>query len=177
MRSLGGLVARLRQLFRRRREDAETEMELRFHLEMEAEKNRRAGLLPREADRQARVRLGGIEAIREAVRDARGTRPLEDLARDLGYALRAARRSPVFVFYPLAAWGVRLFRIYRDQQSDERALGSCPGPRSTSFTLDSIMRLRSVFSRLARVGSVPSTGSFRSGSRFLPAVDLWSPKS
>ena len=96
MRSLGGLVARLRPLLRRGREDPETEMELRFHLEMEAQKNRRAGLPPREADRQARVRLGGIEAIREAVRDARGTRPLEDLARDLGYALRAARRSPVF---------------------------------------------------------------------------------
>ena len=71
-------------------------MELRFHLEMEAEKNLRAGLPPREAQRQAHVRLGGIAAIREAVRDARGTRPLEDLVRDLGYALRAARRSPVF---------------------------------------------------------------------------------
>ena len=63
---------------------------------MEAEKNLRAGLPPREAQRQAHVRLGGTRAIREAVRDARGTRPLEDLIRDLGYALRAARRSPVF---------------------------------------------------------------------------------
>lgn len=77
-------------------EDAETEMELRFHMAMEAEKNLRAGLPPREAQRQAHVRLGGTRAIREAVGDARGTRPLEDLIRDLGYALRAARRSPVF---------------------------------------------------------------------------------
>ena len=69
---------------------------MRFHLEMEEEKNGRAGLPPREAARQARVRLGGVEAIRESVRDARGTRPLEDLVRDLGYALRAARRSPLF---------------------------------------------------------------------------------
>ena len=96
MRPLRGLAARLRHLLRQRREDAETEMELRFHLEMEAEKNRRAGLPPREAQRQAHVRLGGAEAIREAVRDARGTRPLEDLIRDLAYAFRAARRSPVF---------------------------------------------------------------------------------
>ena len=96
MRLVRELAARLRQLLRRRREDAETEMELRFHLEMEAEKNLRAGLPPREAQRQAHVRLGGTRAIREAVRDARGTRPLEDLIRDLGYALRAARRSPVF---------------------------------------------------------------------------------
>ena len=96
MRPLRELAARLLQMLRRRREDAETEMELRFHLEMEAEKNRHAGLSPRESARQAHVRLGGVEAIREAVRDARGTRPLEDLVRDLGYALRGARRSPVF---------------------------------------------------------------------------------
>ena len=35
-------------------------------------------------------------AIREAVRDARGGRPLEDLLRDLGYALRGVRRNPGF---------------------------------------------------------------------------------
>ena len=39
---------------------------------METEKNLRAGLDPREARRRAHVRLGGVDAIREAVRDARG---------------------------------------------------------------------------------------------------------
>ena len=96
MRSFRELAARLRQLLVWRREDAETAMELRFHLEMEEEKNLRAGLPPREAHRQAHVRLGGTEAVREAVRDAHGTRLLEDLIRDLGYAFRAARGSPVF---------------------------------------------------------------------------------
>ena len=90
------LLARLRSLLRRRQEDDETAEELRFHLEMEAEKNVRAGMDPRQARRQARVRLGGVDGIREAVRDARGGRPLEDLVRDLGYALRSARRNPGF---------------------------------------------------------------------------------
>ena len=90
------LVRRFRGLFRRGREDAETQEELRFHLEMEAEKNVRAGMNPREARRQAHARLGGVGPIREAVRDARGGRLLEDLLRDLGYALRVARRSPGF---------------------------------------------------------------------------------
>ena len=90
------LVTRLRSLFRGGREDAEAQEELRFHLEMETEKNLRAGMDPREARRQAHVRLGGVDAIREAVRDARGWRPLEDLLRDLGYALRIARRNPGF---------------------------------------------------------------------------------
>ena len=90
------LVRRFRGLFRRGREDAETQEELRFHLEMEAEKNVRAGMDPREARRRAHVRLGGVNAVREAVRDARGGRLLEDLLRDIGYALRVARRSPGF---------------------------------------------------------------------------------
>ena len=90
------LLARLGSLLRRGREDDETAEELRFHLEMEAEKNLRAGMDPGEARRQAHLRLGGVDAIREAVRDARGMRPLEDLARDLRYALRGARRSPGF---------------------------------------------------------------------------------
>ena len=96
MRLLAGVMARLRGLFRRRREDAETRDELRFHLEMETEKNLRAGMDPREARRRAHVRLGGVDAIQEAVRDARGARPLEDLVRDLGYALRGARGNPGF---------------------------------------------------------------------------------
>ena len=96
MSLLNTMVRPFRGLFRRRREDAETQDELRFHLEMETEKNLRAGMDPREARRQAHVRLGGVDAIREAVRDARGGRLLEDLVRDLGYALRGARRNPGF---------------------------------------------------------------------------------
>ena len=96
MSPLAALVRRLRGLFRRGREDAETQDELRFHLEMETEKNLRAGTDPGEARRRAHVRLGGADAIREAVRDARGWRRLEDLVRDVGYALRGLRRNPGF---------------------------------------------------------------------------------
>ena len=83
-------------LVRGRREDDETAEELRFHLEMEAERNRRSGMDPGEARRRARLRLGGTDGIREAVRDARAGRSLEDLARDIGYAVRGLRRNPGF---------------------------------------------------------------------------------
>ena len=96
MSRLADLLSRCRSLLRRGREDDETAEELRFHLEMETDKNVRAGMSPEEAYRQARLRLGGMDAIREAVRDARGLQPLEDLIRDLGYALRGARRNPGF---------------------------------------------------------------------------------
>ena len=63
MNLLANLAARLRSVFRRGREDAETVDELRFHLEMEIEKNLRAGMDPREARRQAHMRLGGVDVI------------------------------------------------------------------------------------------------------------------
>ena len=96
MRMVAGVLARLRGLLRRGREDDETAEELRFHLEMETAKNVRAGMPPDEARRQAHLRLGGVDAIREAVRDEHGTRPVEDLVRDLRHALRSARRKPGF---------------------------------------------------------------------------------
>ena len=63
MSLLTDLVRRFRGLFRDGREDAETREELRFHLEMETEKNERAGMDSREARRRARLRLGGLEAV------------------------------------------------------------------------------------------------------------------
>ena len=69
MNPIARLARLLRGLFRRRREDDETAEELRFHLELEAEKNMRAGMPPGEARRRARLRLGGADGIREAVRD------------------------------------------------------------------------------------------------------------
>ena len=50
-------LRRLRSLLRGGREDAETEQELRFHLEMETEKNRAAGMDAREARRRAHLRV------------------------------------------------------------------------------------------------------------------------
>ena len=106
MNLLADLITRLRSLFRREREDAETKAELRFHLEMETAKNVRAGMTRAEARRQAGLRLGATDAIREAVRDARGARPLEDLLRDCGYALRGARRNPAFTLAAIVSLAI-----------------------------------------------------------------------
>ena len=43
--------------------------EIRFHVEQQIEKNRRAGMTPDEARRQALIRFGGVEQMREATRD------------------------------------------------------------------------------------------------------------
>jgi signal transduction histidine kinase len=42
------------------------------------------------------VSFGGVESVKEACRDARGVRFLEDLAQDVAYGLRSLRRNPGF---------------------------------------------------------------------------------
>lgn len=75
---------------------AEFEAELESHIEMHIEEGVRRGLTPEAARREALVKLGGAEQVRQAVRD-RATLPwLEGLPRDVRYALRQMRRAPGF---------------------------------------------------------------------------------
>jgi putative ABC transport system permease protein len=87
---------RLRAIFRRNAIEQEMENELALHLEMEAQANIRRGMSPEAARRQAVLALGGLEGTREAVRDSRGVRPIEDLVRDVRFAFRSFARTPGF---------------------------------------------------------------------------------
>ena len=75
----------------------ELDEELRFHLEMAARKNVALGASGAEAARLARVRLGGIDPVKEECRTVRGTQLIETTLRDIKYALRGFRRNPLFV--------------------------------------------------------------------------------
>jgi predicted permease len=88
------LFLRIRALFLRRRVEQELDEELRFHLEMAARKNAAKGS---DAARFARVRFGGIDSVKEECRTVRGTQLVESTLRDIKYALRGFRRSPLFV--------------------------------------------------------------------------------
>jgi putative ABC transport system permease protein len=82
--------------FRRTDRDERLAEEIRFHMEMAAEKNRRLGMSPEEAGRRAAVSFGGREQWREASRDEYRSRPLADLAQDFHYAARTLRSAPAF---------------------------------------------------------------------------------
>jgi len=74
--------------------EEQLEKELAFHLEQHTAELMARGLSPAEARRQARMALGGPAQVKEACRDARGTRWLEDLWRDVRHAFRMLARNP-----------------------------------------------------------------------------------
>jgi macrolide transport system ATP-binding/permease protein len=88
---------RLGGLFQKERRDRELAEEIESHLDMHVEDSVRCGLSREAARREALIKLGGIEALKESHRDRRGLPALENLVRDLRYAVRAlaaARASP-----------------------------------------------------------------------------------
>jgi predicted permease len=95
-------------LFFPRRRDREMAEEIEFHMEREVEERVRRGEDPRAARRAARAALGGVEVVKEAVRDATGVRPFQDLFSDLRYALRSLRRDPIYAAAAIAVLSVGL---------------------------------------------------------------------
>lgn len=86
----------LRNLFLSRHVDRDLDQEVRSHLEMLTEENLRAGMPQNEAQRAARIELGGIEQVKEQVREERLGNWLPSVIADCRFALRQLRKSPTF---------------------------------------------------------------------------------
>src|SRR5438477_12012576 len=72
------------------------QVEIEEHLAMQTSENLRAGLSPTEARRQAVLKFGGVEAIKEDYRAQKGLPFLETLAQDTRQTLRRLRKAPSF---------------------------------------------------------------------------------
>jgi predicted permease len=91
---LKALKARARSIAGARDAESRMEEEFTFHVDMETARLVAEGIPADEARRRALIAFGGIEYHREAMRDGRGRRWLDDLVADVRYALRTMRRSP-----------------------------------------------------------------------------------
>lgn len=86
----------VRNIFSSRRIDADLDQEVHSHLDMLTEENLRAGMTPGQAQRAARIELGGVEQLKEQVRDQRLGNCLHSIFSDCRFALRQFRKSPAF---------------------------------------------------------------------------------
>ena len=75
-----------RNLFRRRQVERDLDQELRSYADMLADEKAQSGMTRPEAERAARIELGGIEQVKEQVRASRTGAWLDTLAGDLRYA-------------------------------------------------------------------------------------------
>ena len=96
MRRLRRFVKRLTSWARTEKDEERLRAEIEAHIALQAEDNLRAGLSPEEARRQAILKFGAVEAVKEEYRDERGLPSVEALLHDMRYASRRLRRCPAF---------------------------------------------------------------------------------
>jgi predicted permease len=96
MRDLRRFLKRLRNLVTRRRNDERLDEEIEEHIALQTAEYMKAGLPPAEARRQALLKFGAVEAIKEEYRDQTGLPFVEALLYDTRYVLRRLRKSPSF---------------------------------------------------------------------------------
>jgi len=86
----------LRNLFSSRRVDTDLDQEIHAHLEMLIEEKISAGMTREDARRVSLIELGGMEQVKERVREVRIGTWLQSVVADCRYGVRQLRKNPTF---------------------------------------------------------------------------------
>ncbi|HEX5483915.1 MAG TPA: ABC transporter permease [Terriglobia bacterium] len=85
-----------RNLTHKARVENDLDQEVRSYLDLLTDENIKSGMGAEEARRAAMIEVGGVEQVKEQVRDTRIGAWLETLLQDLRFGLRQLRRNPGF---------------------------------------------------------------------------------
>ena len=96
MKALNRLFTRLRKLLQWFAAMRGCARRLESHIAFQTEENLRAGMAPREARRQARLKFGAVEPVREQYQTERRLPFFEVAMQDCRYAVRQLRKAPGF---------------------------------------------------------------------------------
>ncbi len=85
-----------RNIFRKRQVENDLDEELHAYVDLVADRKIAAGIPPSEARRTSLVEFGGIEQVKQSVREHRTGVALELIWQDVRYSIRQLRRTPGF---------------------------------------------------------------------------------
>jgi predicted permease len=104
--ALHRLFSRVRALFTSRTLDEDFEREAAEHIALLEREHVRRGMTADEARRVAAVEFGGVAALRERHRDARGLPAIDTILQDLRYTFRTLRRDAAFTTFAILIVGL-----------------------------------------------------------------------
>src|SRR4051812_22269781 len=91
LRWLPRAISFFRNVTSRQKDELDIAAELSAHLDLLIEEKLRSGMKLDEAKRAAKIELGGVEQVKEQVRDARTGAWLDTLTQDCRFAIRMSR--------------------------------------------------------------------------------------
>jgi predicted permease len=149
------MIARLTSLWRnlvhRKRVECDLDDEMRATFELLVDEHMQAGMRAHEARRAATLEMGGVENVKDRVRDVKAGNVVDGFLKDVLYAARQLRRNPVFALTASLSLAIGI------------------GANTTVFTVANALLLRppaGVFEphRLVDIGTSRHRGEFGTGS-------------